>query len=120
MSHYQALLNRLKDIVALNESAAIVSYDQQTQMPSGGAEGRARHLGVLSRLSHEFFTAEETGRLLEASRQEVGDDYASDAVSMLRVVKQDYDLATKIPAEHVAAWTHVTTLGYEVWVKARQ
>lgn len=120
MSQYQALLTRLQDIVALNESAAIVSYDQQTQMPSGGAQGRARQLGVLSRLSHEFFTAEATGRLLDAARQEVGDEYESDAVSMVRVVQQDYNLATKLPAEHVAQWTQETTLGYEAWVKARQ
>ena len=62
-------LTRLKAILAeiddLNKAAAVLDWDQQTYMPSGGAEDRGNLLGTLSRLEHERWTSEEMGRLLD-------------------------------------------------------
>jgi len=120
MSHYQALLSRLSDVTSLEQAAAALGYDQQTAMPPGGAQGRARQLALLSRLSHDMFTAEETGRLLEAAAAEVGTEGDEDAPRMVRVVREDYEQATKLPTEYVVAFTEATTLGFETWVRARQ
>ena len=120
MSHYQALLSRLSDVVSLEYAAAVLSYDQQTAMPPGGAPARARQLALLSRLSHDLLTADETGRLLEAAAAEVGTDGDEDAPRMVRVVREDYERATKLPTEYVVAFAEATSLGYETWVRARQ
>ncbi|MCS6835950.1 MAG: carboxypeptidase M32 [Anaerolineae bacterium] len=120
MSHYQALLSRLSDVASLREAAAVLGYDQQTAMPPGGVQGRARQLALLSRLSHETFTAEETGRLLEAAAAEVGTEGDEDAPRMVRVAREDYAQATKLPTEYVAAFAQATSLGYQTWVRARQ
>src|SRR5579872_7511898 len=87
----EALKERLYDIDALNSAAAIMSWDQQTYMPRGGAAARAEHLGILTRMLHEQFTSDETGKLIESSAKSAeGDDAA-----MVRRVKRDFDLATR-------------------------
>lgn len=119
MSKYQALLDHLADIVSLREATALLGYDQQTQMPAGASEGRARQLSVLARMEHELFTGDKTQKLIEEAENEVDDVYESDAVSMLRVVQEDLAQMVKFPASFVAEWAKETTLAHEVWVKAR-
>jgi carboxypeptidase Taq len=119
MGKYQELMARLADVSNLNGANAVLGWDQQTVMPPGGAAARARQLATVARISHEIFTDEKTGKLLDEADNEVDDVYESDAVSMLRVVKQDYAQATKVPSSFVSEWASVTTLGYETWAKAR-
>src|SRR5579862_9982857 len=108
-SSMSALKERLYDINALNSAVGIMSWDQQTYMPRGGAGARAEHLGILSRLAHEQFTSDETGKLIDLSAATVdGDDGA-----MVRRVKRDFDLATKIPADLVAEKSRLSTLAHE-------
>ena len=49
-----------------NAAAALLSWDQTSYMPEGGAPARGRQLALLSRLGHEKFTDPEIGRLLDA------------------------------------------------------
>ena len=114
-SSISALKERLYDINALNSAAGIMGWDQQTYMPRGGAAARAEHLGILSRMAHEQFTADQTGKLIDESAVSAeGDDGA-----MVRRVKRDFDLATKIPSDLVAEKSRLSTLAHEEWVHAR-
>ncbi|NWF69516.1 MAG: carboxypeptidase M32 [Chloroflexi bacterium] len=117
---YQQLLARLADVQNLNKTAAVLGWDQQTQMPPGSAEPRAHQLELLARLSHEMFVSEETARLLQDAAAEVaGAPYDSVEASMIRVVQQDYDDQVKLPTSLVSEIARVTTLAHEVWAKAR-
>ena len=64
----QKLKNILAEIADLKGSIALLEWDQQTYMPKGGAEARARQLGTLGRLQHEMSTSSEFGRLLDDLR----------------------------------------------------
>ncbi len=120
MEEIQALNARLADVINLNAAAALLSWDQQTYMPPGGAAARAEQLATLSKLSHELFVAEETGRLIEEAESIVaGLDGDSDAAALVRVVRHDYDIQTKLPTDLVEAIARETTLAHEVWAKAR-
>jgi carboxypeptidase Taq len=115
MSALETLKQRLADYNALQAAAAIMEWDQQTFMPRGGAEARASHLGVLSRMAHETFTSDETRRALEDAKSEAeGDDKL-----MLRVVQRDLDLATKLPSQLVEEKSRLAAIAHEDWVKAR-
>jgi carboxypeptidase Taq len=117
---YQALVSHLGEIHNVNMATALLQWDQQTQMPPGGAEARAAQMATLTRIGHEMFTGEQTARLLEQAAHELdGADYDSNEASMIRVVRQDYEDATKLPAEFVAEQTRVTALAHEVWAQAR-
>lgn len=113
-TEFEALKSRLEDLNAIQAAIAMMDWDQQTYMPRGGAEARAEHVSILSRMAHSLFTADETKNLLSKAK---ADD--EDQAAMLRVVKRDLDLATKIPTELVAEKSHLAAVAHELWVKAR-
>ena len=96
MSKIQELKTHLADVVHLQHAAAILGWDQQTYMPPGGAEARAEQLATLSRLAHEMFIADATGKLLQEAAAEVASaDYDSDDAALVLVEQNDYYLATR-------------------------
>ncbi len=116
---YEKLVNRLSDVKSVQAAAAILNWDRETEMPPGAAESRARQLATLSRIAHEMFTDEATAQLLQGAASEIDGDYDSDSASMVRVVQQDYDLATKLPSDFVAERAKTIALAHDTWVKAR-
>jgi carboxypeptidase Taq len=78
-SHYQALKTHLGIIGDLQATLALLAWDQETQMPPGAAEARARQMSTVSRLQHDMFTSDKTAALLEKAAQDLqGAEYASD------------------------------------------
>ncbi|AIE87491.1 carboxypeptidase M32 [Fimbriimonas ginsengisoli] len=114
-SPLETLKSRLADVNALRSATAMMDWDQQTYMPRGGAEARAEHLGILSRMAHETFVADETRRALDdAQGSAEGDDAA-----MIRVTRRDIDLATKLPTKLVEEKSKLAAIAHERWVEAR-
>lgn len=109
-----SLKQKLADVNALRSAVAIMDWDHQTYMPEGGAEARAEHVGILTRLEHEMFVSDETQGLL-ANAQPNGDEEAA----MLRIVRREMKLKTRLPAEFVERKTKLQSLGHQVWVEAR-
>ena len=65
--------------------------------------------------------SDKTARLLQDARNELdGVDPDSDEARTVSVIQQDYDQATRLPAEFVAEFTRETALAHEVWAEARQ
>lgn len=117
-------LCKLKELLArvydLGAAEAVLSWDQETYMPPGGAEARAQQLATLAKLAHEFFTSEEIGKLLEDLEPQVRQlDYDSDDASLVRVTKRDYERAVKVPSALVAEITKAASLGREAWKEAK-
>lgn len=116
----QALKVRLGEISDLRKSASLLGWDQQTYMPPGGAAARAEQLATLQKTSHDWFTADEVGELLEAlSSESAGWDYDMDEAALVRVTARDYEKARKVPSQLVAEFARVTALAYEAWNRAR-
>lgn len=117
---YDALLARLRDVNNLGQATAVLHWDMETQMPPGGAAARGAQMATLSRISHELFTSDETGQLLEDAAAEIDSaEYDSNEASMIRVVQQDYEDATKLPTDFVAEFTQLTSDAHHSWVEAR-
>lgn len=114
----ETLKTKLKEIVNLNNAAAVLGWDQQTYMPPGGAAARAEQLATLSKLSHEMFTSDEIGQLLTDLAQVDFDD-DSDEAALIRVAKRDYDKARKLPLKLVEEMSRTFSLGQQVWIKAK-
>ncbi len=108
------LKTRLADINALNAAITIMDWDQQTYMPKGGGHARAEHIGILSRMAHETFVADETLKLAETSEPEGEEDEA-----LLRVVRRNLSLATKLPTSLVEEKSRLSAIAHEKWVEAR-
>ncbi len=116
----QELRHRLGEIRDLHRASAVLSWDQQTYMPPGGAVARAEQLATLQRTAHVWFISDEIGQLLEALRAPAAEwDYDSDEASLVRVTLRDYEKARRIPPALVAELARASTLAYEAWTKAK-
>jgi carboxypeptidase Taq len=117
---YEALVHHLMDIRNVDRAGALLGWDQQVNMPPGGAKGRAAQVATLARIAHEMFTDEKIDMLLKEAVLELGDaPYDSDEASMVRVSRVDYREKTCIPSELVAEHAEATALGHNIWKESR-
>lgn len=115
-SSLDLLKERMYDLDALHAANAMMDWDQQCLMPPGGGTARAEHTSRLSRMAHEIFTDDATGTLIERAK---GEANSEDDIALVRRVKRDYDLATKLPSDFLAKRSHLASLAHEKWVEAR-
>lgn len=121
MSKLDQLKERLADVHNLSRATSVLGWDQQVYMPPGGAEARSRQIATLARLSHNIFTADETGELLEGAAVEVKDlPFDSDDVSLVRVAQRDYTQDRKVPVDLVYEMAQHSVIANGVWVEARR
>jgi carboxypeptidase Taq len=110
----------LLEIADLSGAGAVLSWDQATYMPKRGATARARQCATLSRLAHERFTDQALGKLLDDLAPHVERLHPdSDEACLVRVVRRDFDKATKVPADFVARWSAFGSASYDAWTRAR-
>ena len=120
-STLETLKMRLAEVVDLQRAAALLSWEQQTYMPSGGAKARSEQLATLQGLSHRLFIADEIGGLInDLKNTSVQWDYDTDEASLLRLVERQYERERKIPSQLVAELASTTALAQEAWALARQ
>ena len=119
-SRLAELRTRLREISDLNAAGAVLSWDQATYMPPGGAAARARQGATLSRLAHERLTDPAIGRLIEALLPYAGElPPDADEACLIRVVRRDFEKAVKVPADFVARWNAHASASYDAWTRAR-
>jgi len=118
---YDELMKRIREIAMLESCAAVLYWDERTQMPREGGEHRAAQVSLLAGMEHEKFTEPFIGELLE---QIEGTDLVKDAESVeavnVRELRRTYDKETKLPKELVEEISRVTTLAQGEWVTARK
>jgi carboxypeptidase Taq len=116
----EQLKTLLAEVADLNATQALLGWDQQTYMPQGGGEARGNQLATIGKISHQKFTSDEIGKLLEDLEKEYeGADPDSDDLRLLKVTRHDYNQATRVPADFVAEFAVVTSKAFEAWVEAR-
>jgi carboxypeptidase Taq len=114
------LKGRLQEIADLNAAGAVLSWDQATYMPGGGASARARQCATLTRLAHEKFTDPALGRLLDRLAAGIANGSSAEAAgSLVRTVRRDFEKAIKVPADFMARWTEAGSASYDAWTRAR-
>ncbi|MCY3835805.1 MAG: carboxypeptidase M32 [Anaerolineaceae bacterium] len=116
----QQLKDRLRVINDLNSAAAVLHWDQATQMPVGGGAARARQLATLSRLAHEHFVDPAIGQLLDALQPEWEEaPPTEDDGALYRYVRREYERAIRVPAEYTERAAAHSTAAFSVWAAAR-
>jgi carboxypeptidase Taq len=114
------LKHRLREIGDLGAAGALMSWDQATYMPAGGAGARARQGALLRRLAHEKSVEPSLGRLIDQLAPHADRlPYDSDDASLIRVARRDFEKATKVPADHVARASALASASYDAWTRAR-
>ncbi|HEY3477042.1 MAG TPA: carboxypeptidase M32, partial [Anaerolineales bacterium] len=112
----QELRARLLEISDLNHINALLSWDQSTYMPPGGAEARGRQSARLAQMAQEKFVDKEIGKLLDDLRP-YGESlpYESDDASLIRVTRREYERALKVPPKFIGELNEHGTWSYQTW-----
>jgi carboxypeptidase Taq len=115
-------LRHLKETLAsiedLKNAAEVLSWDQETFMPDGGAEARARQIATLRTMAHERFVTDEMGALLDRADDALNGANAT-AEALVRVTRRDYTRARKIPSTLVTQLSEASSRAQVAWQKAR-
>ncbi|UUX51957.1 carboxypeptidase M32 [Nisaea acidiphila] len=116
---YTALETRFRRYSALSGASAILGWDQETMMPSGGAEARAEQLATLDVLQHELLSAPAVG-------EELAEAEAATATltpwqqANLREMRRVHTNETVAPADLVEARSRATSACVNAWREARR
>ncbi|MGL6073528.1 MAG: carboxypeptidase M32 [Fimbriiglobus sp.] len=115
---YAELLTRTRELAVLQSCSAVLGWDQQTYLPSGGAAFRGDQLQLLAAMCHEKATDPRLGELL-ANLQGVAaeDDWAT---ANVREAAHAYNRAVKLPKRLVEELAKVTSDAHEAWAVARR
>ena len=116
----QELKRRLLEIDNLEKAAAVLSWDQSTYMPPGGAEARGRQLATLARLAQEKFVDPAIGKLLDELQPYAESlPYDSTTASLVRVTRRKYEREVRVPPAFVGELFEHSAQAYQVWTEAR-
>jgi carboxypeptidase Taq len=116
---YTELRERLAEVHDLDRACAVLTWDERTKMPPGGAAARADQLATLVRVKHYRLAADEIGRLLD----ELGgyeESLAPDSTeaSLIRVARRDHEKARRVPPDLEAELARAAATGEHAWREA--
>jgi carboxypeptidase Taq len=116
----EQLKNLIREAQDLSFAESVLSWDQATYMPAGGARARGRQMALLAGLAHDRATDPAIGRLLdELQPWAEGLPFDDDDAALVRAARRDYDRETKVSSKFVSEFTQHSALSYQVWTVAR-
>ena len=93
---YDELIRRSREQAVLASCSALLGWDEQTYMPTGGAENRGNQLALLAGMHHERATDPKIGGLLdEVEASPLAADPDSPEAANLREFRRSYRRQTR-------------------------
>ncbi|MCP4315790.1 MAG: carboxypeptidase M32 [Hyphomicrobiales bacterium] len=111
------LLDHLKRTAALSQVAGLISWDQETMMPTDGAAQRAEQAGAIATVIHacnadprvpEWIAEIDQGTLSPFELRNIAE------------AQRAYDRATKIPSRLAEEGARAASEGQRLWAQARE
>jgi carboxypeptidase Taq len=120
MSHPSCavLISQLKRADVHASVLGLLQWDEQVNLPPDSGDRRAGQLALLAELHHRATTDPAIGRLLVSLEAGVAELTADEKV-IVRHARRDYDRATKLPPEFVAAKAALESEAFHAWREAR-
>jgi carboxypeptidase Taq len=112
------LKRRLAEVEDLKAASHLLTWDQATYMPPGGAAARARQVASLGSVVHDRATDPALGRLLDALGPQADALDPVDA-DLVHVARRDFERAVRVPDGYVRRFATHAARTYEAWGKAR-
>jgi len=106
------------EIHDLGVAAAMLSWDQETYMPPGGAPARGEVLATLAAAQHQRLCASEFSDAVDALEDGSGDDPV--LIAQAREARRGIDKARRVPEDLARALAAATSAALVVWRQARE
>src|SRR3989344_1470140 len=114
------LKRALVELGHLGSVSALLSWDQNVNVQSGGHGARADLTGYIAGLKHYKFTSQEfEDILLKAVESEKTEGLTPEEVFIIRTTRSDLIKAKKLPSEFVENSERLFAESHEVWINAR-
>ncbi len=113
---YTLLLEHFRKIAALGEVSSLLHWDQETMMPSRGADVRAEMLAAVEAAQHQARTDPRVDDWLQTA----SDNGDALRAANLREIRREVERARRLPATLVAELARCTSLAHGQWVQARK
>ena len=108
------------EIFDIYAAAMLLEWDQQVNMPPGGAEQRGNQMATLQGLVHSKTTSKKFGKRLEKLSQYAEElDPDSDDARLIQVTQRFYDTYAKVSPEYTAKFYKTVAMAYTAWEEAR-
>jgi carboxypeptidase Taq len=113
-----ALDTVMHTLSSIDSALSLLSWDQETYMPSGAAEARAEQLSALAGLRHQELTSPDAVKAGQGALASLDSLPRRRALVVQRFVEEQ-ERELKLPAEHVRTLARETSLGHDAWKRAK-
>lgn len=112
---YKLKMNRIADVKNAN---ALLQWDQETHLPPNGAKFRGQQITTLSEISHQLFSADDLGNLLQELLTKT--DLSLQEKKNVELTFEDYTKNKKYTSEFVRAMADQTNKTFHAWISSRK
>jgi carboxypeptidase Taq len=109
---------QMRKIADVKNASAVLQWDQETYMPEKATAFRAAQIASLSELSHQLFTHESMGAILQELQSR--DDLAEDEQINVALTWEDFNKQKKYPGAFVRSLSETASRSFHSWVQARK
>jgi carboxypeptidase Taq len=113
--NYQQKMQRIAD---LRFATALLQWDQETYLPAKGAHYRGQQISTLTELSHDLFSQDELGKILQDLLDK--EDLAFDQKRNVELTWDDYVKNKKYPSSFVRQLSDQINQTFHSWLEARK
>ena len=118
---YKELIERSHELGVLGSCARLLSWDEETNMPSGAVEARSRQLAYLAGMFHDRQADPRIAELLSiVAASDLAADVESPAAVNVREIRRDYEHAVRVPRSLVEELARTTSCAHQEWVTSRK
>ena len=108
----------MQRIADVRNASAVLQWDQETYLPAKGAGFRGQQLSTLSEISHNMFSEEALGNLLQELLQK--NDLSIGHKRNVELTHEDYVKNKKYSAAFVRALSDQTNKAFHSWIESRK
>ncbi|MBC7645215.1 MAG: carboxypeptidase M32 [Thermoleophilia bacterium] len=109
-----ALRGVAEELKAIGGAVSLLAWDERTMLPEQGNVGRARQMAVMSGLYHDRATSDSVNRAIAAVEDQDPTNIEA------KVLRREFDVATKLPTEFVSKFAEARSLSEHAWKGARE
>lgn len=112
------LKNKLAEATDLKGAMALLMWDQEVMMPTGGIRTRARQMSTLSGIQHDLFV-QQCGTLIRSLRGREQELSEWEQINFQAIVRE-FDRMEKVPTALVMEMQHAAVGAQHAWEQARK